>query len=76
MHSVKRPEHSLSFRLVRNPSAVVSCIAPSGKSQWSDELKNLNEYRQSGTPGDFAGAVFLVLFYAKKVLRGIRGETP
>jgi hypothetical protein len=40
------------------------------------ELKNLTESRQSGTPGDFAGAVFLVLFYAKKVLRGIRGETP
>jgi hypothetical protein len=40
------------------------------------ELENLTEYRQSVTPGDFAGAVFLVLFYAKKVLRGIRGETP
>jgi hypothetical protein len=34
----------------------------------SSELKNLTEYRQSGTPGDFTGAVFLVLFYTKKVL--------
>jgi hypothetical protein len=33
------------------------------------ELKNLTEYRGSGTPGDFSGAVFLVLFYAKKVRR-------
>jgi hypothetical protein len=33
------------------------------------ELKNLTEYRQSGTPGDFTGAVFLVLFYTKKVRR-------
>jgi hypothetical protein len=64
------------------------CIAPSGKSQWSDEgmrvkkfnvfepryfrgeLLNFTEYRQSGTPGGFPGAVFLVLFYAKKVQRG------
>jgi hypothetical protein len=35
----------------------------------SSELKNLTEARQSGTPGDCSGAVFLVLFYAKKVLR-------
>jgi hypothetical protein len=32
------------------------------------ELLNFTEYRQSGTPGDFTGAVFLVLFYTKKVL--------
>jgi hypothetical protein len=31
------------------------------------ELKNLTEERQSGTPGDWTGAVFLVLFYTKKV---------
>jgi hypothetical protein len=35
----------------------------------SSELKNLTEYRKSGTPGDFPGAVFLVLFCAKKVRR-------
>jgi hypothetical protein len=33
------------------------------------ELENLTEDRQSGTPGDFSGAGFLVLFYDKKVLR-------
>jgi hypothetical protein len=41
-----------------------------------DELKNLTEYRQSGTPGDFEGAVFLVLFYAKKVLGVFRVRSP
>jgi hypothetical protein len=30
------------------------------------ELENLTEYRQSGTPGDFSGAGFLVLFCGKK----------
>jgi hypothetical protein len=30
------------------------------------ELLNFTEYRRSGTPGDFEGAGFLVLFYAKK----------
>jgi hypothetical protein len=38
------------------------------------ELENLTEYRRSGTPGDFPGAVFLVLFYAKKVLREFMGQ--
>jgi hypothetical protein len=37
MHSIKNSSHSLSFRLVRNPSAVVSRMAPLEKSQWSEE---------------------------------------
>jgi hypothetical protein len=37
------------------------------------ELKNITEYRRSGMPGDFPGAGFLVLFYAKKVLRNPLG---
>jgi hypothetical protein len=30
------------------------------------ELKNITEYRKSGTPGDLTGAGFLVLFCGKK----------
>jgi hypothetical protein len=33
----------------------------------SSELLNSTEYRQSGTPGDLTGAVFLVLFYTIKI---------
>jgi hypothetical protein len=40
----------------------------------SSELKNLTEYRWSGTPGGFPGAGFLVLFYAKKVRRDLGGK--
>jgi hypothetical protein len=40
------------------------------------ELLNFTEYRKSATPGDFEGAVFLVLFYAKKVLGVFRGQWP
>ena len=36
-----------------------------------DELGNLTEYRQSGTPGDCSGASFWY-FLREKVLRGIR----
>jgi hypothetical protein len=41
----------------------------------SSELKNLTEYRRSGTPGDFPGAVFWY-FFAPKKYGGIRGEVP
>jgi hypothetical protein len=38
------------------------------------ELKNLNEYRQSGTPGDFSGASFW--YFLREKVQGYWGESP